>query len=196
MDLLELSGVVDLGNGEYIEIHRAGGSGSSLEYSDGGSYLLSETEPGIDTALQTLYNGIRLVEVIKDAAAPRAFEYRLELPEGSVLLPQEDGSFVIGSQHTEDGNDVLEGGGFRVVYPYPVTVQLNKNRTSDAADVGAAICIGIAFVPAVEPVIAAICGLHNAAIRASIRYGYCQQWNIDPVLRTFRVAQYQGGWCT
>lgn len=59
-------------------------------------------------------------------------------------------------------------------------------------DAGAAICIGIAFVPVAGTVVAAICGLHNAAIRAASR--------VVPAVATQRhhegdVRLYRGGFC-
>jgi hypothetical protein len=91
-------------------------------------------------------------------------------------------------------------GGFRAQWsiwsPTAVKIYLNKARTADAEDFGAVICVGIAFVPVVGGVLAALCGLHNIAIRTTSRYGYCQWWDIETLSRKFIVRLYRGGFCT
>ena len=44
--------------------------------------------------------------------------------------------------------------------------------------------------------IAAICGVHDALIRATSRYGFCQKWVIEAALRQFTVTLDRGTFCT
>ncbi len=117
-----------------------------------------------------------------------------------------DGTVTMHVEHDDDvaypvvADPAYTGGGFRVTWnvltPHLVTAQFNKARTADAEDGGAAVCVLIAFVPVVGTIVAAICVLHNVAIRATSRYGYCQQWALNLVSRSFSVGLYKGGWCS
>lgn len=216
-----------------------------------GSTVITSSAADTDTVVQELGAGTRVIEVIGSSDAPTQFEYDLTVPAGMSLLPQEDGSIIVGSETrvghmvTVDADAVIGApwavdaagtpvsasyalgddgtitmavdhsdavvypvvadptvtkGGFRATWsiwaPTTVTILLNKARTADAEDVGAVICIGIAFVPVVGAVIAAICGVHNAVIRATSRYGFCQKWIIDAALRRFTVTLYKGSFCS
>lgn len=216
-----------------------------------GQAVVKGTATDTDTVVQRLPDGGRLLEVIGSANAPQEFLYEVDTPEGMEILPQEDGSLLIGTRkdarghtvsfevdgligapwavdaagepvpasyefgpdglvtmHVEHSGDVTYPvvadptwirGGFRVTWsvyrPWAVNVQLNKARTADAEDVGAGVCVGVAFVPVVGPVIGAICAAHNVVIRSTARYGWCQQWYVNTANRRMFVSVYRGGFC-
>lgn len=242
---------VEGASGASTTIERLGAESVDATYSEHGQTVVEGTSVDTDTVVQQLTDGARVLEVIGSAEAPQSFSYALDIPAGTTLLQQEDGSILIGTattagntvsfdvdgvigapwatdaagvpvpasyevgadnvltmlvEHTEDvaypvvADPTVTGGGFRVVYnvftPWAVTVYLNKARTSDAEDLGAGLCIAIAFVPVVGPVVAALCGLHNIVIRATSRYGYCQYWVANTITRSFQVLLYRGGFCT
>jgi hypothetical protein len=251
--LLESSlGVTVVGaSGSSTVLERVSDLDVQVAHSDDGETVLESTSVDTDTVIQQLSDGARLIEIIGSDEAPQEFVYELDVPAGMSLLPQEDGSLLIGMEsrvadtvafevdgvvgapwavdadgesvpasydvgddgeitmrveHSEDvaypvvADPTFTKGGFRVVYnvwtPWAVTVYLNKARTADAEDLGAGICIAIAFVPVVGGVVAALCGIHNIAIRVTSRYGYCQYWVANTASRSFEVRLYRGGFCT
>ncbi|WP_156954117.1 hypothetical protein [Brachybacterium phenoliresistens] len=245
VDSQEQKVTIKASDASVVTLDRRGGSASRVESSDGNHILLGSGE-NADTVIQSLDGGGRIIEVMHSADSPTSFEYDLRVDPTLDVIPQSDGSLVIGTENDgileieavigapwavdadahpipvsykySDGLLVMEvsvpdgaafpivadptvsAGGFKAVMPsgnsmYPLYVYLNKARTADAEDVGAAICIGIAFVPVVGAVAAAVCGLHNAAIRATSRYGYCQLWKIDPVNRRMIVSLHKTSWC-
>lgn len=245
-----LGATIDGANGAPISIERLGVEDAAEILESDGTAVIEDASRDTDAVMQTLADGIRMIEVISSPDAPTNFSYSLAIPEGLELFPQEDGSILVGSEEVVgdevtidvesmigapwavdatgspvDASYVLDDdvltmrvdhgaeieypvvadptvtrGGFKVVYslatPWALTVYLNKARTADAEDVGAAICIGIAFVPAVGGAAAAVCGLHNIAIRTTSRYGYCQYWVLSTITRSFDVRLYRGSYCS
>lgn len=218
-----------------------------------GRQIFAQTDTSTDTVVQTLDGGARILEVMHDEDAPSEFVYRVDLPVGADLLPQDDGTILLGRE-TQDGDQVvvdaigliaapwaldangealaadysIEGslitmhvptssdtafpvvadptyssGGFRVSWsiytPHLVTVDLNKARSADYWDGNLAVCIGLAFVPAVGPVISRICLLGNIVGR--LGYGYCVRMRFDTIRGAVNPATavstslYRYGFC-
>ena len=99
---------VALSAGREIAMERVGGQAGRSERS-GGNTVLAGTDSETDTVLQEHDGAARIVEFLNGSGAPTRFAYDLEIPSGFDLLPQEDGSIVIGSETLRpDGDKVLE----------------------------------------------------------------------------------------
>ncbi len=237
--------------GKNTTVQRVNARHSAVTHTKDGQAVADNTSTDTDTVVQKLPTGARIIEVIRSSDAPTDFTYKVDVPAGAKLLPQTDGSILIGTQSQTGGvvtinadgmigapwavdakgkpvrasYKVSSGGvitmhvehsksvaypvvadptyswnGFQVSWgtwtPWRVTVQLNKARSDDAQDVGAGICIGVAFVPGVGAILAAICGVHNLIIRAAYRYGWCEVWHVDLFTHDMDVSVYRGGFCT
>ena len=116
----------------------------------------------------------------------------------------EDGSITMHVEHSADvvypvvADPAYTAGGFRISWsiwrPHIVSVELDKETSAIAKDVGAAVCVGVALV--VGPVAGIICGLENLAIRAAERFGYCQKWDLNILRMSMNVGLYRGGFCS
>lgn len=65
-------------------------------YDSGGQAVIESTSLDTDTVVQKLPDGARIVEVIGSSDAPEDFAYQFDVPDGMTLLPQDDGSILVG----------------------------------------------------------------------------------------------------
>jgi hypothetical protein len=118
-------------------------------------------------------------------------------PDGTITMHVQHDK---GTQYPVVADPTYTAGGFKatwsVLSPWSVTVYLNEKRSSDAEDLGAAMCVFAALIPVVGAVVAAICALHNAILRIVHRAGYCQKWTVNLISRSFDVGLYSGSFCS
>lgn len=87
-------------------------------------------------------------------------------------------------------------GGFKVAFYAGVAlIYMNKARSADFNDGYSLVCVGIAFVPVVGTVIAAICAAAAILNNAILRRGYCFKLHAAVTSRTWLLFQYRGGFC-
>lgn len=237
--------------GTSTTIQRVNAKHTAVTHTKDGQAVADDTSTDTDTVVQGLSNGARIIEVIRSSDAPKEFTYKVDVPAGMKLIPQTDGSVLIGTQsqagdvvtinadgmigapwavdangkpvpasykvssdgvitmHVEHSKGVAypivadpsySWNGFLASWgtwtPWNVNVYLNKARSEDAADGGAVLCVGLAFVPVIGGVLAAICGVDNILIRAAYRYGWCELWNFNLLSHRMTVSVYRGGFCT
>jgi hypothetical protein len=150
------------GDGASVQTHGASGDAYSLDLvgidapgrvdtqaAGDGTTVISDTATDTDTVVQELADGARVIEVIGSDAAPSDFTYKLDVPEGMSMLPQEDGSILVGSQ-VQDGDEVtlqvdamigapwaVDANGDSVPASYVLsddgTVTMSVDHTSDVA---------------------------------------------------------------
>lgn len=116
----------------------------------------------------------------------------------------EGGSITMHVEHSADvtypvvADPAYTAGGFRISWsiwrPHIISVELDKETSAIAEDVGVGVCVGVAVV--VGPVAGIICGLENVAIRAAARFGYCQKWDLNLLRMSMDVGIYRGGFCS
>lgn len=215
-----------------------------------GYQTFEDTAPHVDTVVQTLDEGARILEVIRDAGAPTRFDYQVTLEPGETFKQDRDGSLMIGRTTRRGTDQVMEvtgvigapwavdadgrsvparyetrgntirmvvhhsenvaypvvadptytRGGFRISWsifsPHIITVKMNKNRSADVADSKMILCLGIAFVPIVGVVLAAICETSGVIDGIANRYGWCSKVIFNILSRSVRTEYYRGGFCT
>jgi hypothetical protein len=74
----------------------------------GGSRTFENTDTSVDTVVQTLNGGARILEVIRSADAPTSFNYQISLVPGEAIKQIGDGSLIIGKLSTEGSNWTME----------------------------------------------------------------------------------------
>ncbi|WP_454854658.1 hypothetical protein [Promicromonospora soli] len=91
----------DTSSGQF-SMTRLGSPGQSVSINEGSTTFegTSATSTKVlgDTVVQSDPSGGRIVEVIRDSAAPEFYKYRLAVPDGMQVEVQEDGSILIGKE--------------------------------------------------------------------------------------------------
>lgn len=166
-----------------------------------GMEIIEHDDGSLLIGTQRQVGGRVTVEVDGVIGAPWAVDADGEAVPASYEV---DGGTV--TMHVEHSADVAypvvadpayTAGGFRISWtilrPHIVSVQLDKETSAVAEDVGAVACVGVAVV--VGPGAAILCGLENLAIRAAARFGYCQKWDFNLLRMSLDVGVYRGGFC-
>jgi len=163
-----------------------------IEHEDGS--LLIGTEEQVGNRVTVEVDGVIGAPWAVDAAGqPVPATYEVE--NGAITMHVEHSADVT---YPVVADPAYTAGGFRISWsiwrPHIISVELDKETSAIAEDVGVGVCVAVAVV--VGPVAGVICGLENVAIRAAARFGYCQRWDLNLLRMSMNVGIYRGGFCT
>lgn len=113
----------ELGSGQF-SLTRLGDTGTRVSVNEGSTTFegtsASATKVLGDTVVQSDPSGGRIVEVIRDSAAPEFYKYRINIPAGTHAEVQEDGSILIGKEVPVDEVNQCEADGGAAAQCIPI----------------------------------------------------------------------------